>query len=382
MQTLAELLSRVSYTPKLAFALHTAEVYTHFRAILNCLSPQDYDLILIHPDDELRALVADLPCAVYELPQLLQSISESTDQLRGRGYRYLVSHHYHGMMKLHLSENPEDSVYYPLIKFLGQYNIRLMYGLGHDHWNLAEWNRYYDLHLCFGPWQVERLAAFPESIKLEVGVPRYSDYFTQAQDPALRSALRQRHGLKAEDRVLVWLPTLGPENTLPIYLPLIQALMHNTQQNGEDEFCLRIKPHPLSWHQEPDKLKGLADLPPEWVIKTPCDNLELFLIADYILCDYGGVAFSAVYTDQNLLLLDHPDKVLAEAESDALMRQTLPALSPQHSDELRAILNNPHHWQAQAAQRAALRKRFFTPYKAQSAKMAAKILSNLADYLP
>ncbi len=382
MQALAQLLSQVIYTPKLAFALHTAEVYSHFRAILNCLSPEDYDLVLINPDDELRALVANLPCAVYELPDLLPDLLQVTGQnfgqFKSRGYRYLVSHHYHGMMKLHLSENPEDSLYYPLLKVLGQYNIRLMYGLGHDPWNLADWNRFYDLHLCFGPWQVERLAAFPESIKLEVGVPRYSDYFKQAQDPSLRLALRQKHGLKAEDRVLVWLPTLGPENTVPIYLPIIQSLM----QTSGDKFCLRIKPHPLSWQQEPDKLKDLADLPPEWVINTPCDNQELFLIADYILCDYGGVAFSAVYTDQNLILLNHPDKVLAEDESDALLRQALPALSPQHSDELRALLNNSQHWQTQAVQRATLHKRFFRPYGAQSANMAAKILSNLADYLP
>lgn len=374
MQALAQILAKVSYTPKLAFALHTCEVYTHFRAILECLSPQAYDLLLINPDAELRALVADLPCEVYELPQLLQGT--------GRGYRYLVSHHYHGMMNIHLSET--EAVYYPLIKYLGHYNLRLMYGLGHDSWNLADWNQYYDLHLCFGPWQVERLATFPNSLKLEVGVPRYSDYFQLLQDPLQhaqkRQALRQRLGITAEERLLVWLPTLGSENTLPRYLPVIQAMIQN--QGTGDPFALRIKPHPLSWQQEPDKLAGLASLPPECVLRTPWDNQDLFLASDFILCDYGGVAFSAVYTDQNMLLLTHPETVLADGESDALLRQAIPALSPQTGDEITAVLNDPAHWQAQAAQRAALRKRFFTPYGADSARMTAKILSNLADYLP
>lgn len=365
MEKLKEILERVSYRPKLAFALHTREVYTHYAEILKSLSPTEYDLILIDADTELKAFVAELPCTSYELPQLLNSTCQ--------GYRYLVSHHFHGMMKLQLSDDPAESIYYPLIKFLGQYNIRLMYGLGHDHWNFADWNAYYDLHLCFGPWQAEKLARF-DSLKLEVGVPRYSGYFQAAQDPLRRDKLREDLGLQPNDRVLIWLPTLGAENTLPIYLQQFCALA--------DECVLRIKPHPLSWQQEPEKLVGLADVPPEWVIRHPVDNLDLFLVADYLLCDYGGVAFSGIYTDQNLLLLDHPDKKLLPEESDALIRQTLGSFSPANSQALRNCLNDTAFWKVQAAQRASLRKQFFTPYGPESARMAAKILKHLSDYLP
>jgi CDP-glycerol glycerophosphotransferase (TagB/SpsB family) len=359
----AKQLSQIVYLPRLAFALQTSEVYHHFHAIMDCLNPQDYDIILINPDPDLRALAETLPCRCRDLNTLLQAPIE--------GYRYLVTHHYHGMMKIHLSDDPTETVLYPLIKYIAQYNIRLMYGLGHDDWNLAEWNQYYDLHLCFGPWQVAQLA-FSESIKLEVGVPRYSAYFKHTQNSDYISQLRQKWQIQPAEKVVIYFPTLGAHNTLPTYAEHLNNLA--------PPFKLLIKPHPLSWQEEPLKLACLDLFSTESIIRQDTDNLELLLLADFVICDYGGVAFSAIYTDKPLILLDLPATPLLQNESDALLRKAIPPIELQKGQSLQSHLNDSTYWQAQTSVRKRLQQQFFAAYKANSAPWTAKILTNLEDY--
>src|SRR6185369_11119348 len=66
---------------------------------------------------------------------------------------------------------------------LGVFNVRFMYALGKDAWHFADWNNIYDLILCYGPYQEQNLRQYPRPVALQVGYPRYDDFFNNKSDP-------------------------------------------------------------------------------------------------------------------------------------------------------------------------------------------------------
>lgn len=86
-----------------------------------------------------------------------------------------------------------------------------------------------------------------------------------------------------------------------------------------EQYNVIVKTHPLSASAEPDALKVLRQYPFTSVITHVYDNLTLFRCADFVVCDYGGTPFGALYLDKNLLLLN-----VQNAADDALTGDNSP----------------------------------------------------------
>jgi CDP-glycerol glycerophosphotransferase (TagB/SpsB family) len=272
-------------------------------------------------------------------------------------YQYLLSHH--------------PCELYKELKNLSAFNIRYIYGLGLDKWHFSEWNRHYDLILCFGPYQVKHLHAFENVRKIQIGYPRYDNFFNQNFDYL---KLLKNFNCNPDKKTILWLPTAGTSNSLESYAKSIGALTN--------EYNVIVKPHPYSFTHEKDKTDLLDSLPFSYVIKQKADISELFFIADFVFCDYGGTLFGAIYTDKNLLLLnvnEHiKDSNYSNDSSDVVIREKIINIEPENSHNvLHDILSNHDYWESQLLVRKELRDKFFAPYFGFSSKITANILNNL-----
>lgn len=335
----------------LAFIWNEGELYHMYRNILDHLDQTSITLVLDDADPDLLpgmlAAAARTKCRVMRVTEA---------EAKGERFDFLVSHHY-------IRDEAGE-----FLHKLGRRHIRYVYGLGVDKWHFAAWNRIYDLILCFGPYQQARLAPLGKARIVQVGYPRYDGFFRARPD---RDAIVRRLGLDPSRRTVVWLPTWSDLSSIPHYHDAVTALAgdHNVV----------VKPHPLTLVKEPAKMELLARNPALRVLREDLDILEMYALADWVLSDYGGTAFSAIYTDRNLVLLDVPgaeaNPQMAGGSSDLAIREDVARLTPERSRELGDLLKDARTWERQAEVRARLRERFFAPYAGYSSSLAAAVLA-------
>lgn len=360
---------------KIGFLLYSRELLYHFEPVMQLLPADRVEAIVYSPYDgeAIRSRLAELPYAWHEGPELVS---------RRIGYRVLVSNHAGGLETLALrfaDGSAREGRNFPF-RLLGGFNARFMYCLGADYWNLQGWNALYDAFLCYGPHQTRQLASFP-GIKLQMGYPRYDAFFNQPLDARQKAALLARWGGDPAKPTVLWLtPLMNYQPALHDFAGSLSGLSasHN----------LLIKPHPHSPPQEQAYYAGLDNYPFTAVIRGSIDNLLLFQLADYVVCEYGGTSYGALYTDKNLLLFDHPSYAgHAEADplksdTDAWLRLHLPHLLPEQAHQLPALIADSDLWEAQKQIRARLRELFFTPAYGHSAQLAAGLLWRMLQLVP
>lgn len=341
---------------KLGFLLYSRESLYHLEPVLKLFDAADVDLVLYRPAacPDLEARVRQLPYHWCWAEELLEDLS---------GYRWLVSNYSYGYQELKLTlQDGRKGIYTGnLLRLLGVYNFRFLYGLGVDRWNRADWNQLYDAFLCLGPLQAQQLRSFRGAV-LEMGYPRYDALFRESFDrPAQLKAL----GCDPARPVLVWLPTLRDYyGSLELFAEAVSALSR--------DYNLLLKPHPASWIWEQDSLSKLNDSGYTRILRESIDNLLLYRLADFVICDYGGTAFSALYTDCNLLLLDHPDyQPHAADDQDLWLRRFIVHLKLSEAEQLSAYLADRAYWSWQKQLRQKLRHKLFTPNYGHSAETAA-----------
>lgn len=364
--------SRNQAQRQLGVLLNHADTFHHFRGILAQLDPAQFEIVVAGDRAALEAIAEQAGYTHVWYQELLQAADQ------GPRYRYSLSNYYLYYYDLRQGEQVTGRVYLP--QLLSQLPIRLAYSLGTDYWSYGDWNRIYALQLCYGPWQDERLQGFGGKV-LQVGYPRYDDFFNQPVD---KGAQLQALGADPHKPTLVWLPT---------------RYQHTLRQFGEktarlsERYNVLVKPHPATWREEPTLIRWLQHQPFTQLLKD-IDTLQLYAVADYVICDYGGTAFGALYTDRPLLLFNHyptthfdpaqlfiydqgPTDLASLNPTELSLRESIPSLDPGQQAQLPALLADQALWQAQQQVRAELRKRFFAPYYGNSAARVASILKHL-----
>lgn len=332
---------------RIAFLVHLAEMVNHYRDVWRQLQHDDL-VVILAGEPAQRAQTAELAqgegLACVQLEDALAS---------GRRYPVLVSNH---------PLDPSGSV--PLIQRLGLRNVRFNYALGKSGWNLRDWNALYDLILCFGPYHVQAFASFPGR-KVEVGYPRFDRYFNEPVD---KRALVRELGGDPDIPTIVWLPTWKEMSSVGLYDEVISGLTR--------KFNVMVKLHPLMVSEEPERVRRLKAHPYTALITDSYDNLNLFRIADLMLCDYGGSPFGAIYVGLPFLLLDVPeaanDALAGQDSPDIALRQHMP--STRSPAQLLAALEDPRVWDLASPTRQALRDFYFAPLQGHAARTAAQAI--------
>jgi hypothetical protein len=257
----------------------------------------------------------------------------------------------------------------PLITQLGLTNVRFMYAAGKSGWNLASWNKLYDVIMCFGPHHANAFADSTDAVILQMGYPRFDRYFAGTPDLA---DLRARYGCDPLKKTVVWLPTWKTLSSVGHFDEEISSLA--------ERYNVVVKLHPLMPTNEPDRVVALKRHKFTHLITDNSDNLPLYQLADFMLCDYGGPPLAAVYADKNLILLNVPggedDELTGDGSPDVSIRKHIVNLEPGEG-RIAGLLADPSVWPVQAAERRMLRNEYFAPYFGFSSRVAAKSLLNL-----
>lgn len=275
-------------------------------------------------------------------------------------YKYLISH----------TDWKDDSnkPISPLLD-IAEYNIRFVFSLGYDHYHFGDWNKIYDMFISFGPYQTKKLKEkFNDALVVEVGNPKFDSFFRKKPD---YFSLIKKFKCDSEKRTLVWLPTHNPHCSIFTYINEIAKLTN--------QFNIILKPHPVTFKEVPNLVEYLNNAKLTHIIDYSVSNLDLFSIADFILSDYAGVGFSALYLDKNLLYLnlDSSLNTLDITSSEMLIRNRIPNINESQKSTIREVLLDDELWEAQIETRKEIRNEYFTPNYGYSSTILASILSNL-----
>lgn len=350
--------ARIQADPRLAFALHASELLNHYGPIWERLDPDSFEIVYAaeHPGDNAR--IQAYAAAHGYRASFVGDVLEG-----GRVFAAVVSNH---MGSAGVTGSGAT------LPRLGTKQIRMMYGLGKDGWHFSPWNDNYDLILCWGPYQAERLSGFERPRVVQVGYPRFDRFFSMTEP---RSEVAARFGGDPGRRTLVWLPTWGRHSSIDAFAETIAAL--------QGRMNVIVKVHPLTGETETDRMAHLERAGLHPVSIADLDNVELFYAADVVAADYGGSPFGAIYADRDLVLLDTPvdvreGDIVPEDSLDRRLREWVLNIDPDEAHLLLEYLDDPLAREQQRGVRERLRRGLFAPFYGCAAEVAATVLRNAA----
>ena len=169
-------------------------------------------------------------------------------------------------------------------------------------------------------------------------------------------------------QTIVWLPTKGALSSIPKYWKTISELC--------DNYNIILKPHPQEDSSILEKLQGSGI-----IVVQDSDSASYYKVADFVLCDYGGSAFGALYTDRQFIFLspDNPEqdkKNYCIESPEVELRKYFSTIEEPDAVYLRELLANTKHWEQDKAIRKEKFLDFFVPNCGKSGKCAAQVLSH------
>lgn len=370
------------------FFVHTPLLFNHYQAVWRLLNPSSFEIIL--SDDFAHPPYLNSVKSLTEAGYRYRLHSRVMD--RHLKYRYLVTNHV-GIpqtrrdRKQRISGLPRRIMKSAVRRLkkrrkkltpsrkgglndLAVHNIRFMYGADLSEWSLSSWNNIYDLFLCHGPIDAQEIQSrFPGKV-LQMGYPRYDSYFN---NPPRKEELKVALGLDPNRQTIVWLPTAAKEQSFfESYLDEVELLT--------EDYNVILRPHPLTREWAPRSLLALSRYS-FTICDDPLQDMNvLYGVSDYVFCDYGGTAYSALYLDCQVLLLDHPmaaEDIAYRSIPSVDLRKHLLSISPGNAAQLRGILDDPRLWKEQVSVRSELREKFFAPRQGTSALFVADVLNDI-----
>lgn len=390
---------------KFAFLLHEPILYGHWKDIWGLLDPDEFQVLLT---DEFRKKDGSpFALSAQNLENLLRShgypycyVSDLLES--GSKYRYVVSNHLvsggsltRGTKRRHRVRRLRRRVRNACFRLIrmkhkvdlldpqqyvslqcGVNPIRMMYGADiNDGWSLAQWNEQYSVVLCHGPNDAAAVQSRFDAEVFQMGYPRYDRYFNDPI-PKERNPLFEEFSLSRERKTIIWLPTMGDAAcSIPYYAEHVARLANR--------FNVIVRPHPISLRDQPDYIQLLEELKFKIDRNDVRDMNSLYALADFVVCDYGGTAFSALYLDKNIVQLNVPgaDSWFATSRSSNMeLRKLLsPVLDPSEAEQLSEIFEDDGIWQRQKAQREKAFQSYFAPYRGDSSVRVVQLLRDLRD---
>ena len=340
---------------RIGFALHSAELLNHYCHIWRQLEPGTFDLIAAGPDPVENTRITAFGNALgYRVRFVGDLLAE------GESYELVVSNHFGAAGVTSEGE--------AIVPRLGRRHLRMMYALGKAGWNFAPWNEAYEAILCWGPYQAGGLSKFVNPRLAQVGYPRFDSFFWPMEDRA--DSVRFFGGDPARPTI-VWLPTWGDLSSIDKWAEPVGRL--------RSDFNLIVKVHPLTGAQEPARMKLLQSAGIEAVADPILNNVRLFRAADFVLADYGGSPFGALYSDRDLILLNVPgvatNPLMGADSIDLTIRQWLFSVNPEEPELLPAYLTSPSLRQDQRDIRDRLRRAIFAPFEGVASDVAAAAIA-------
>lgn len=404
------MMSTESIDERIGFVVHEPTMWAHYSSVWQVMDPDRFVIILTERFRPARAAAVETSAVTFvdKARTAGYHFVFARDLLRERKLcKYAVSNHRLGGYSLRPANVPVRTAatavrlgkrginavralsghsarfsasgfapvqYWPLQ--VGRRQVRFMYGadIG-SGWSLADWNAIYDAFLCHGPNDARELSKRFRGSTYQMGYPRYDGYF----DPNLEVASeRAEFAIDSDKPTVLWMPTYGAGAcSIPFFAHALICLT--------EHFNLIVRPHPLSFRENPEQIALLRSLGFHVDGDAIRDMNRLYRIADVVLCDYGGSAFSAIYLGKRMVLLEVPDAAkwyTVRDSSNLELARECPSLTPETVSTLPSILANTVYWDIQESKMTALSGKYFADLRGTSSRRAADLLLSLDALLP
>ena len=201
-----------------------------------------------------------------------------------------------------------------------------MYGLD-NNFKYKDYDNLFDEFLCHGPKDSEFYKKNFNSKVSNMGYPRYDNYLNNKDNNEMKKNLLKKYSCSLEKPTILWICTTSEFfSTIATYAKYMEML--------REKYNVILRPHPIEIDPNQRRFKKyVLDIvnSKKFILSLDSDqNMEeLYLISDYVFCDYGGSIFSALYCCKNILLLNHKNHIhdFRLHESTSLeIRNYLPAI--------------------------------------------------------
>ena len=257
-----------------------------------------------------------------------------------------------------------------------------MYGADTGGIKFGEYNHVFDEFFCHGPRDSEIVKEKFNKPIYEMGYPRYDSYFDNLSDKAFKFGLLKKYLCNPKKKTILWIVTVSE------YFSTIETYEDYMKQFVK-KYNIIVRPHPLEIDPQYDRYNPKVHkiiYESDFIVSDDAyQNMsELYLIADYVFCDYGGTIFSALYLDKRILLMNHVNvfKDLPVFGSTSMeVRNYLPSVNINETKSFFEDFSNENFWIDRENLRQEGRHYYFGNNKIDSAKKTAnrilKILRNV-----
>jgi CDP-glycerol glycerophosphotransferase (TagB/SpsB family) len=189
-----------------------------------------------------------------------------------------------------------QTLFADIYKFQKTKIAMLQYGYAKEPHNYGAWRALADLCLVYGEYAAKKISHFcPVEI---VGNPRYDVWYDEEFHK--NAHLTFKHLLKHKKTIL-YMPTWGELSSIDDYLLPIVGLASN--------FNVLIKIHHNTDLLEKKRIKSINS-DQVHLFGANADLLKLLSVADYVISDYSGAIFDAIYCDKPVILIDKAEEIL------------------------------------------------------------------------
>lgn len=272
---------------KIGFLIHHKSVIDHIQKVLEELDVGKVDLII--EDRESSSYGNQIP-SVKQLVEGFNIVPLSS----------AIEHMY--KWKILIALHPYDS---NLLRNLGFFKIRFMYGMGEGSWIFGEINKEFDLVLTHGKYASRKISKRYGVSCYIMGYPRYSNASREYDADLVNSILN----VSQEDIVIIWLPTMAPHHSIRKYMSALSEF-------NSESVKFFVKPHPITLTSELELVAELKSLG----IKILSDELSIdkyYQRADITLHDVGGTALSSLFLGKVPVFLKSDLQVLKQIGFDS-----------------------------------------------------------------
>ena len=379
---------------KIAFYINEEYMFDHYDRVMHELDNSKFDIILANKfkQDHYANFVDSLVKNAWTVVFL-------NEVFYLKKYKVLVTHHFlggnttSGTLRVRLSTIlgrifafrkfgflPKPSKQY-FQNILGSYNIRFMYGADSGGPKFEKkHNVLFDEFFCHGPRDAGFISDKFSGSVFEMGYPRYDNYFDKVENKDLKNSLLKKHSCDPKKPTILWIVTVSEHfSTIEKYTHLMKKLT--------DKYNVILRPHPLEidpqysrYNPKVHKIVQSND----FLVSTDAyqNMLDLYLVADYVFCDYGGSIFSALYLDKKILLMDHEEvnKDIEIYESTSIeAREYLASISEDSAEAGLKNICNPSFWEEREPARLEARARYFGNNRERSSLKAARRLLKILE---
>lgn len=239
------------------------------------------------------------------------------------------------------------------IEVISNRKVFLHYSLGFSKYFYNNKLKLYDYILTYGSYSANKIRKFTNSKIYTIGYPRYENVSRLSKNDCIK---KLKIKINHNKPILSWMPSIDEFSSFTRYHSKITKILK--------DYTLIVKPHPLSQKDFNIFNKYYTKTQNIFLVDFNIDNSIIFKASDFIIADYGGSVFGAIFNLKNLILLDIPkvsnSRIMGKESPEFLVRKHIPPFNMRNIGSVTNYISQHEMLTSQIKVMKKLKKKFFS----------------------